>query len=122
MTHTSSPKQVVFEPDSVEITKIYIAELVLKWIVDHASKAYYFSHFMPFLVPASSQLPFEADEGINIPPLPIAVSVSNPDISYSDSEEESSQHDPDIEVTPQRVLDPNQHPPHSNSLNGLSSS
>ena len=80
----------MFRLDSVEITNISTGEIVAKGIVDHASKAYYFSHFMPFLVLAISQLPFEADEGINIHPLPIAISVLNPDISYSDSEEESS--------------------------------
>ena len=45
---------------------------------------------MPFSVPTSSQLPFEDDEGISIPSLPIVVSVLNPDSSDSDSEEESS--------------------------------
>ena len=54
MTHTGSPKQVLFGPDSVEITNISTGEIVAKGIVDHASKAYYFSHFMPFLVPATS--------------------------------------------------------------------
>ena len=53
MTHTGSPKQVVFGPDSVEITKISTGELVAKGIVDHASKAYIFSHFMPYTVSAS---------------------------------------------------------------------
>ena len=113
MTHTSSRKQVVFGPDSMEITKISTGELVEKGMVDHASKAYYLSHFMPFLVPASSQLQFEADEGINIPSLPIVVSVLNTDISYSDSKEESSQFDPDIELTNQRDLYPY---PNSNSF------
>ena len=84
MTHTGSPKKVLFGPNSVEITKISTGDIVVKGIVDHASKAYIFSHFMPFMVPVSPQLPFEADKGINIPSLPIAVSVSNPNISYSD--------------------------------------
>ena len=35
---------------------------------------------MPFLVPRNAQLPFEADEGINIPSLPITVPVLNPNI------------------------------------------
>ena len=74
MTHTGSPKQVLFGPDSVEITNISTGEIVVKGIVDHASKAYYFSHFMPFSIPASSQLPFEYNEGINIPSLPTIVS------------------------------------------------
>ena len=79
----------------------------MKGIVDHASKAYYFSLFIPFSVPATSQLPFEADEGINVLSLPIAVSVLNPDISNSYLEEELSQFDPNIELKTQRDLDPN---------------
>ena len=84
-THTGFPKQVLFGPDLVQITNISTGEIVAKGIVDHASKAYYLSHFIPFSVPTSSQLPFEADEGINIPSLPIAVSILNLDISDSDS-------------------------------------
>ena len=99
MTHTGFPKQVLFGPNLVKITNISTSQIVAKGIVVHASKAYYFSHFMPFSVPTSSQLPFEANEGINIPSLPIAVSVLNPNIFYSDSEEESSQFDLDIELT-----------------------
>ena len=38
MTHTVSPKQVVFGPNSVEITKISTWEMVEKGIVDHTSK------------------------------------------------------------------------------------
>ena len=106
MTHTDTPKQVVFGPDSVEITKISTGELVAKGIDDHGSKAYIFSHFMPYTVPTSPKLSFEADEGVNIPSLPITVSILNLDISNSDSEEESSQCDPDIELTTQRYLDP----------------
>ena len=104
MTHTSSPKQVVFGPDSVEITKISTGELLVKGFFEHASKEYIFSH-MPYTIPASPQLSFEADEGINIPSLPIAVSVLNANISDSDSEEESSQFDLDIELATQRDLD-----------------
>ena len=107
MTHTGSPKQVLFGPDLVEITNISTGAIVVKWIVDHASKSYYFSHLIPFSVLASSQLPFEADEGINIPSLPIAVSVSNTDISDSNSKEESYQHDLDIVLIPRRDLYPN---------------
>ena len=53
MSHTGSPKQVVFGPDSVEITKISTGELVVKGIADNVSKAYIFSHFMPYTVPTS---------------------------------------------------------------------
>ena len=44
MTHTGSPKQVLFGPDSVEITNISTREIVEKGIFDHSSKEYYFSH------------------------------------------------------------------------------
>ena len=97
----------MFGLDSVEIAKISTGEIVAKGIVDHSPKAYILSHFMPFIVLESPQLPFEVDEGINIPSLPIADLVSIPDISDSDSEEEASHHDPKIELTPQRDLDPN---------------
>ena len=90
----------------IQITRISTGDIVAKGMSDHASKAYIFSHFMPYTVPTSPQLSFEADEGIKIPSLPIADSVSIPDISYSDSKEEPSQHDPEIELTPQRDLDP----------------
>ena len=53
LTHTSSPKQVVFEPDLVEITNISTGDIVVKGIAYHASKAYIFSHLMPYIVPAS---------------------------------------------------------------------
>ena len=82
MTYTGSPKKVLFGPDSIEIIKISNEDIVAKGIADHASKAYMFSHFMPFTIPASPQLPFKTNEGINIHSLPIADSVSLHDISY----------------------------------------
>ena len=51
LTHTGSPNQVLFGLDSVEITKISTGDIVVKGIIDHASKAYMFSHFIPFSVP-----------------------------------------------------------------------
>ena len=42
MTHNGSPKQVLFGPDLVEITNNSTREIVVKGIVDHASKAYIF--------------------------------------------------------------------------------
>ena len=46
MTHTRSPKQVIFGPDSVEITDISTRNIIEKGVANHASKAYEFSHFM----------------------------------------------------------------------------
>ena len=48
MTHIGSPKQVIFGPDSVEITDISTGNIIGKGVANHASKAYEFSHFMPF--------------------------------------------------------------------------
>ena len=42
MTHTGSPKWVVFEPDSVEILYISIGKLIVKGVSNHASKTYEF--------------------------------------------------------------------------------
>ena len=106
MTHTSSPKQVVFVPDPVEITYISTGNIIAKGIVDHSFKEYAFSHFIPYSDPVQPQLLFEADKGINIPLLPIADTILLPNISYSNSEEEEHQHDQDIELTSQSDLDP----------------
>ena len=48
MTHIGSPKQVVFEPDSIEILDIYTRKMIAKGVANHASKAYEFSHFLPY--------------------------------------------------------------------------
>ena len=39
MTHTGSPKQVIFGPDSVEITNISTRNIIVKGVANHASKA-----------------------------------------------------------------------------------
>ena len=65
MTHTGSPKQVIFGPDSVEITNISTRNIIEKGVANHASKEYEFSHFMPFSEPVHSQQPL-AMEGKNI--------------------------------------------------------
>ena len=48
MTHTGSPKQVVFGPDSVEISDISTRNIIAKGVANHSSKAYEFSHFLPY--------------------------------------------------------------------------
>ena len=72
MTHTSSPKQVVFGPGSVEITNISTGNIIAKGVAHHASKSYEFSHFIPYSVPIQTKLPFEADKGIKSPLFPFA--------------------------------------------------
>ena len=71
MTHIGSPKQVIFGPDSVEITDISTRTIIAKGVANHASKAYEFSHFMPFSEPVHSQR-----EGKKIPSPSFAVSTS----------------------------------------------
>ena len=48
MTHTGSPKNVIFSHDDVEITEISNGKVIEKGVVDHTSKAYKFSHFLPY--------------------------------------------------------------------------
>ena len=55
MTHTGSPKQVIFGPDSMEIIDISTRNIIEKGATNHASKEYEFSHFMPFSEPVHSQ-------------------------------------------------------------------
>ena len=59
MTHTGSPKQVVFGTDSVDIIDISIRKIIVKGVANHASKAYELSHFLPYSAPVQPQLPFE---------------------------------------------------------------
>ena len=48
MTHTRSPKKVVFTPNDFEITEISNGRSIEKGFVDHSSKMYKFSHSVPF--------------------------------------------------------------------------
>ena len=51
MTHTGSPKKVIFSPDEVEITKISSGKVIAKGVENHAQKVYMFSHFLPYSNP-----------------------------------------------------------------------
>ena len=48
MTHSGSPKKVIFSPDEVDITEISSGKVIAKGVVDHTSKVYWFSHFLPY--------------------------------------------------------------------------
>ena len=96
MTHISSPKRVVFGPESVEITYISTGKIIAQGVADHASKAYVFSHFMPYSGPLQTQLLFEVDKGIKPPLLPFADTDLLSNITYLDSYDEEDQHDLDI--------------------------
>ena len=52
MTHIGSPKKVIFSPNDVEITKISNGKFIAKGVVDHTSKVYMFSHFLPYSNPS----------------------------------------------------------------------
>ena len=53
MTHTGSPNKVIFSLDYVEITDISNGKLIAKGVVDHTSKVYMFSHFLPYSNPSA---------------------------------------------------------------------
>ena len=48
LTHTRSPKKVIFSPNEVEITDILNGKFIAKGVVDHTLKVYKFSHFLPY--------------------------------------------------------------------------
>ena len=75
MTHTGSPKRMTSGPDLVEITDISTGNIIAKGTPNHASKAYDFSHFMPFSELVHSQQPL-AREGKNISSTSFAISTS----------------------------------------------
>ena len=75
MTHTGPPNQVTFGPDSVKITYISTGNIIAKGAANNASKAYEFSHFLPFLELVHSQLQLERG-GKNIPSTSFAISAS----------------------------------------------
>ena len=51
MTHTGSPKKVIFSPDEVEITEISTGRVIAKGVANRAQKVYMFSHFLPYSNP-----------------------------------------------------------------------
>ena len=53
MTHTGSPKKVIFSPNEVEIIDISNGKFIAKGVVDHTSKVYKFSHFLPYSNPSA---------------------------------------------------------------------
>ena len=84
MTHTGSPKRVIFGPDSVEITYISIGNIIAKGVANHSSNAYEFSHFLSFSEPVHSQLPLERG-GKNILYTSFAISTSISESEAGDS-------------------------------------
>ena len=53
MTHTESPKKVIFSPDEFEITEISSGKFIAKRVANHTQKVYMFSHFLPYSNPSA---------------------------------------------------------------------
>ena len=91
----------------MDISDISIGKMIVKDVANHASKAYEFSHILPYSNPVQPQLPFERG-GKNIISTPFVNDVLS---KVSDSEdEEQDQHDLDIEIEPQEDLNANPAP------------
>ena len=78
---------MTFGLDSVEIIDISTRNIIGKGARNHASKAYEFSHFMPFSEPVHSQQPLER-ECKNIPStsFPVSTSIVEPVVSIYEIE------------------------------------
>ena len=85
MTHTSLLKRVVFGPKSIEISYISNGNMIVKGVANHASKMYESSHFIPYLDPVESQLPFQR-EGKTILHQTFSYDNVSINVSYSESE------------------------------------
>ena len=48
MTHTASAKRVTFTLNDVHISEVSIGQVVAIGFVDHDSRMYKFSHFLPY--------------------------------------------------------------------------
>ena len=53
MTHTGSLNKFIFPPNEVEITDILNGKVIEKGVVDHTSKVYKFSYFLPYSNPSA---------------------------------------------------------------------
>ena len=71
----------------MEILDISIGKMIVKGVANHASKAYEFSHFLPYSDPVQSQLPFER-EGKFILLKPFSYDNVSIDVSNLESEAE----------------------------------
>ena len=90
---------MIFGPDhSVEITDISTRDIIVKGAANHASKAYEFSHFMPFPELVHSQQ-ILSREGINIPSTSLVVSTCTVETAVSVYEIEI-QGDSDLDLVP----------------------
>ena len=71
----------------MDISDIKTGNLIAKGVVNHASNAYEFSHFLPYSEPVPSELSFER-EGKIILPKPFAYDNVSINVSYFESKTE----------------------------------
>ena len=64
ITHIGSPNKFIFPPNEVEITEILNGKFMAKGVVDHNSKVYKFSHFLPFSNPSALLTPSNEERKI----------------------------------------------------------
>ena len=92
----------------MKVSNISTRKLIAKVVANHVSKAYEFSHFLPYSDQVQSQLPFER-EGKTILPKPFAYdNVSDSEFEaedqvesvYAIEDEVQLDPDPDIVYTP----------------------
>ena len=103
LTHTGSPKRVIFGPDSVEITDISIGSIIAKGTANNASKAYEFSHFMaPSETVHSQQPPAREGKIIASTSFIASTSIADPSISVYDIK---IQGDSDLDSVPTSKLE-----------------
>ena len=87
MSHTGPPKRMTFGPDSIEITYISTGYIMEKGATNHASKAYEFSHFLPFSEPVHSQLPLErGGKNMSSTSFAVSTSIAEPVVSFYEIE------------------------------------
>ena len=53
MTHTGSLNKFILSPNEVQITDVLNGKFIEKGVVDHTSKEYKFSHFLPYSNPSA---------------------------------------------------------------------
>ena len=94
---------MIFGLDSMEITDISTGNIIAKGVANHASKAYEFSHFMPFSEPVHSQQPVTR-EGKIISSTSFAAStwIADPIVSIYEIE---IQGDSDLDPVPTSKLE-----------------
>ena len=103
MNHIGSTKRVIFGPDLVEITYISTGNIIAKGDSNHASKAYEFSHFLPFSEPVHSQLPLErGGKKISSASFAVSTSIVEPTVSIYEIE---IQGDLDVDLVPPSKLE-----------------